>query len=155
MPINPLDLDGVDFGSDEDFQTMSTDFPLLPNQEMELIVQDINIEENARGDGKNVVIEFATTEEHESPNTGKKLQPGYKLKKWCPLQAKPGSDWDWTTNFAELSDAILGTGQGDRPNPREVIEQIQGRTCRALISTRSFNDREVNEIKSLLKPVTA
>jgi len=151
MPIDPLELDSVDFGSDEDFQTMSTDFPLLPNQEMELVVHDINLEVNARKDGKNVVIEFQTTEEHLSPNTGKTLKPGYKLKKWCPLQAKPGSDWDWTSNFAELSDALLGTVQGARPNPREVIDQIQGRTCRARIGTRKLPDseRELNDIIGL------
>lgn len=122
MSDGPLDDLNVDI-TDTD-----TTIPRLPDCQVAAEITKATVAENSRQDGMNLVVDFATLEEHEAADGKRTVNAGYPLRTWYPLQQSDNPKApDFRIGLAELSDAALGTSQGNRPSLKEMVSALPGR----------------------------
>lgn len=117
--------------------------PILLEGSYILNIADIVIEENKEKTGHNLKVTLATTApatsvEGREKGNEENIKPGFKLTRWFPLQAKPGSDHDFRKGLVELMDAALKTEQGTRPPiTPELLMSCKGKEVIASVKVRT------------------
>lgn len=143
----PLELD-------VDLSQVDTSFPVLVAGLKDLTVKAFTKEENKAKNGFNLVVELATTTADKTV-TDADVPAGFVLKKWYPLQDKPGTTkpGNWKINLAAFQDACLGTTQGTRPAKFNTDDYLH-RVVRANVTAApGDNGRMQNSIEDLTHPV--
>lgn len=114
-----------------DIKDTDTSFPVLKAGMHEMIIKETNIAPNKAGNGNNLLVVFATTEESESLS-GDTLKPGFTVRKYYPLQDSEKDNSMWKRNLATLIDAALKIkNPSDRPLiTEEVIASLRGESVK-------------------------
>ena len=115
-----------------DLNDVDTGRPVLPKAQYVMKVDNVEVVENKVGTGRNLILDFATTQPTESIK-GAQVNVGFRIRNYYPLQPSennPDSDL-WKQRLARLQDTLLATKQGERGefNPydfkeRQVIADI-------------------------------
>ena len=111
-----LDLSGVD-----------TSRPCLAEGMHVLAIEKVELADNKRQDGKNLVVTFATVNESADITGEKTIGAGWKVTKYYPMQQSDNAKApDYKADLARLQDAVEGTEQGNRPqfNPFNYIGKL-------------------------------
>jgi hypothetical protein len=116
---DPLNLD-------VNLDDVDTSRPVLPKATYSMVVHKVEVSENKAKSGRNLIVDFATTQPHQSTKDVN-INPGFTVRSYYPLQASekhPESDL-WKQQLARLQDAVTGTEQGARGafNPHEFTGQ--------------------------------
>lgn len=120
-----------------DANDVDTSMPLLKEGAYIVSIGDVVFAENATKTGINAKVTFLTTNPQVSTEE-QPLKPGYKLTRYFPLQAKPGSDYDFRKNLCELIDAALKTKQGERPPiTPDLLLSLKGKELIATVKIRT------------------
>lgn len=143
-------------GINIDITNTDTTRPIIPDRtETVLVCKEVKVEPNKAGTGRNLVVTFQTAEPLVSTR-GKTIAPGFMLTRWFPLQASPkqieaGMETRYLEELATLVDAFFNTTQGTRPVlSGEVVSQMAGRTCKAVIRVEAAQDgSEANSVGRL------
>lgn len=149
--MDPLDID-------IDTNSVDTSRTVLAETLADLEITSAVPSENSRKDGYNLVLTLKTTAELEDLKGGK-VQPGFQLKNWIPLQSKDKETGeptnDWMRNVIQAIDAALGTSQEakNRPSLKEGVAKLVGKTVRARIVVEDMpNGLPGNSVRSLQHP---
>lgn len=146
--FEPIDLD-------VDLQGIDTTIPVIKKGVYDFDISAMTKEENKDKNGFNLVVVFKTTDATESI-TEKEIAPGFPMKKWYPLQKKPGGSdkFDYRVGLAQLIDAALGTTMENRPKfSSGLIIGKRVRASLAVVENKEAGDGSFqNEIKRLNHP---
>ena len=131
-----LDLSGVD-----------TSRPLLPEALYILAIDKVELKENKRQDGKNLVVTFKTTSDAMDVTGARPISAGFTITKYYPMQQSTNEKApDYRVDLAKLQDGVEGTKQGERPpfNPFNYTGRLVMVKLRVRKSDDEFGDQ--NEI---------
>lgn len=132
--------------------------PIIPPSDQPLVIADIKVDDNKDKTGKNLIVEFQTTQPITSTR-GKPVQVGTKLTNYYPLQAsqkqiEAGTPLAFKDRIALLLDAAFNTGESNRPNLNtDTAIALKGKVVLASISID--NDPQYGEQNRVgtLKPL--
>ena len=117
---DPLGL-GLDLGS------VDVSRPCLPEQLHVLAIDTVEVKDNKKQTGKNLVVVFKTVNDSPDYTGARIISAGYPITKYYPLQQSDNEKApDFKADLARLQDAVEGTKQGNRPpfNPYNYVGKL-------------------------------
>jgi hypothetical protein len=135
-----------------DLTDVSTTMPVLSSGLYNMVISDMEVQENKKKTGNNLVVTFKTTTAETSVQAMEKgeaddLKPGYPVKKWYPLQQSDNENApDFRRDLAALQEAAVGSkGLFD-------MDQIRGKAVAVKIGV---SDSEQYGLSNDVNRVTA
>ena len=137
-----------------DLTQVDTSFPVLAPGTYQMRIDEVVIAPNKAGTGSNLVVSFATTDEEQTKN-GDSLKPGFKVRKWYPLQASEHSADSWLRNLVILTDAVFKiTDPSERkPFNEDLIAAMRGNEVKCTVKVSTDQSGAVNNDISFVAAV--
>ena len=129
-------------------QEVDTGRPVLAEDKYVMEIKDIDVKENKKQTGRNLVVIFATIQAETSVKASQDgltgdIKAGFTVRKYYPLQQSDNPDApDFREDLARLQDAVEGSTKENR-NPRFDPYSFKGQ--KVIVGLKVENDEQYGQ----------
>lgn len=150
MSENEIGSDPLGLGMD--LSNVDVSRPVLPETEVVLVTDKVEVTDNKAKTGRNLVVVFKTV--NDSPDvTGEKIiSAGFPITKYYPLQQSDNPKApDFRADLTRLQDAVEGTSQGNRPlfHPHNYVGKMVAARLKIRMDEEFGNSNEIGKLSFL------